>query len=112
MQFGKKTPQIATYPSYSRAEKVNALLSGFRTFARKSRIIRPVRLLPAGTQGRGQHDGSCVDSLAEALLVDPSRKLSDQDRSHPLEAQLLMNTQEFDVRHPLLPAEHFHQRLI
>lgn len=71
-----------------------------------------MRLLPAGTQGRGQHDGSCVDSLAEAQLVDPPRELSDQDRSHPLEAQLLMNTQEFDVHHPLLPAEHFHQRLI
>lgn len=98
------------HPSH-RAEKVKALLSGFRTFARKSRIIRPVRLLPAGTQGCGQHDGSCVDSLAEALLVDPPRELSDQDRSHPLEAQLLMNAQEFDVRHPLLPAEHFHQRL-
>lgn len=84
----------------------------FRTFARKSRIIRSAWLLPAGTRGRGQHDGSCVDSLAEALLVDPSRELSDQDRSHPLEAQLLMNAQELDVRHPLLPAEHFHQRLI
>lgn len=108
----KNPPQVTTYPSFSRAEKVNALLSGFRTFARKSRIIRPVRLLPAGTQGRGQHDGSCVDGLAEALLVDPSCELSDQDRSHPLEAQLLMNTQEFDMRHPLFPVEHFHQRLI
>lgn len=42
----------------------------------------------------------------EALLVDSSGELSDQDWSHPLEAQLLMNTQEFDLHHPLLPAEH------
>lgn len=64
------------------------------------------QILPAGAQWCGQHYASCVDSLVEALLVDPSGELSDQNWSHPLEAQLLMNTQEFDLYHPLLPAEH------
>lgn len=36
--------------------------------------------------------------------MDPSGELSDQDRSHPLEAELLMDAQELDRCHPLLPA--------
>lgn len=62
------------------------------------------RLLPAGAQWCGQHDAGCVDGLVETLLLDPSAELSDQNRGHPLVAQLLMNTQEFDLRHALLPA--------
>lgn len=62
--------------------------------------------LPAGAEGSRQHFVGGVDSLAEALLVDPSAELSDQNWSHPLETQLLVNAQEFDLHHPLLPADH------
>lgn len=65
------------------------------------------QLLPAGAYWCGQYYASGVDSLAEPLLVDPSGELSDQHWSHSLEAELLMNTQEFDLYHPPLPAETF-----
>lgn len=67
--------------------------------------------LPAGAQRSGQHDGSGVDGLVETLLVYPSGELSDQDRGHPLEAQLLMNAQELDLHHVLLPARHIQPAL-
>lgn len=60
--------------------------------------------VPAGAQRCGQHVNSRIDGLIEALPVDPSGELSDQNWSHPLEAQLLVNTQEFDLHQPLLPA--------
>lgn len=59
-------------------------------------------ILPAGAQWCGQHDSSCVEGLVEPLLLDPSGELSDQNWSHSLEAQPLMNTQEFDLDHLLL----------
>ena len=59
--------------------------------------------VPAGAQWCGQHVNRRIDGLIEALPVDPSGKLSDQNWSHPLEAQLLVNTQEFDLHQPLLP---------
>lgn len=62
--------------------------------------------LPARAQRSWQHHPSCEDSLAQALLVDPPGDLSDQNWSHALEAQLLMNTQEFDVHHLPLAARH------
>lgn len=65
------------------------------------------QLQPAGAQWCGQHCAHRVDGLPQALLVDPSGELSDQNRSHPLEAQLLMNAQEFDLRHSLLPADKY-----
>lgn len=64
-------------------------------------------ILPAGAQRSGQHDGSCIDGLVETLLVYPSGELSDQNRGHSLEAQLLMNAQELDLHHVLLPAGTF-----
>lgn len=65
-----------------------------------------ITVLPAGTQRSGQHDRSGVDGLVKTLLVYPSGEFSYQNRSHPLEAQLLMNAQELDVHHVLLPARH------
>lgn len=62
--------------------------------------------LPAGAYWCGQHYPGCIDSLEDTLLVDSSGELSDQNWSHPLEAQLFMNTQELDLYHPFLPAEH------
>lgn len=70
-----------------------------------------VPALPAGAQRSGQHDRSGVDSLVETLLVNPSGEFSYQNRSHPLEAQLLMNTQELDLHHALLPARHIQPAL-
>lgn len=63
-------------------------------------------VLPAGAQRSGQHDGSGVDGLVETLPVYPSGEFSYQNRSHPLAAQLLMNAQEPDVHHALLPVRH------
>lgn len=69
------------------------------------------QVLPAGADWRGQHDASCVHRLLQTLLADPSAELSDQNRSHPLEAQLLMNAQEFHLGHALLPAGHVWRHL-
>lgn len=77
----------------------HALFAG--RLGRESSVIL---LTPAGSEWCGQHADSRVDSLVEALPVDPPRELSDKDGSHPLEAQLLVNAQEFDVNHPFLPA--------
>ncbi len=63
-------------------------------------------LLPAGAQWCGYHYTGSVDGLVDALLLDSSGELPNQNWSHPLEAQLFMYTQEFDLYHPLLPAEH------
>lgn len=68
-------------------------------------------VLPAGAQWSGQHDRSTVDGLVDTLLVYPSGEFSYQNRSHPLEAQLLMNAQELDLHHALLPARHIQPTL-
>jgi hypothetical protein len=58
---------------------------------------------PAGAHGFGQYHTSGVDSLEDALQVDPSGDLSDQDWGYPLGAQLLVDAQEVDLHHLLIP---------
>ena len=59
--------------------------------------------LPAGSHWFGQHHPGRVGSLEEALLVDPSGDLSDQDRSHSFRAKLLVNAQIIYFHHFLNP---------
>lgn len=75
--------EVKTHPSYERVffRALKVLI------ALKNVCNNPVQQpLPAGAHWCGQHYASCVDSLVEALLVDPSGELSDQNWSHPLEA--------------------------
>ena len=58
---------------------------------------------PAGTHRFGQHYSSSVDCLENALLIDSSGDLSDQNWRYPLGAQLLVDTKEVDLHHFLFP---------
>lgn len=57
---------------------------------------------PAGAHRFGQYHASGVDSLEDALQVDPSGDLSDQDWRYPLGAQLLVDAQKVDLHHLLI----------
>lgn len=54
---------------------------------------------PAGAYRFGQHDSGCVHSLEDALQIDPSSDLSDQNWSDPFGAKLLVDTKEVDLNH-------------
>lgn len=58
--------------------------------------------LPAGPHRFGQYHSGSVDSLEDALQVDPSGDLSDQHRSHAFGTQLFVHTQEINFHHLLL----------
>jgi hypothetical protein len=63
------------------------------------------RFLPAGANRLWQHYPSSVNSLENPLQVNPPGYLTDKDWSHPLRAQLLVDTQEIDLHHLLLSEE-------
>lgn len=58
--------------------------------------------LPAGPHWFGQYHSGSVDSLEDALQIDPSGDLSDQHRSHAFGAQLFVHTQEINLHHLLV----------
>lgn len=58
--------------------------------------------LPAGANRLWQYHSGSVNGLENALQVDPPGNLSDQNWSHPLGAQLLVDAQEVNLHHLLL----------
>lgn len=60
---------------------------------------------PARAHRFGQYHSSSVNSLEDALPVDPSGDLSDQNRSDSFGTKLLVDAEEIDLNHFLLSKE-------
>lgn len=54
---------------------------------------------PACAHRFGQYHSSSVNSLKDALQVDPSGDLSDQNRSNSFGTKLLVDAEEIDLNH-------------
>lgn len=78
-------------------------IQGITTSKKKRKRYGRLHCQPASSHRFGQYHTGSVHCLKDALKIDPSGDLSDQNWSDPFGSQLLVDAQEIDLYHFLFP---------